>query len=84
MQQSPVSYACGALYNCANDYTRDRSYYSNQGTGYCQYQRFRDQAIITGAYSAKIQYGEPNPEVTLYLWPYWNWGNYVQWWHNNH
>lgn len=78
-------YACGAsTYNCADDYTRGRDYYSNQGTGYCSSPRFRDQAVVTGYSTAWIQYGEPNPEIHSYLWPYWNYGNYVQWWHATH
>lgn len=29
-------------------------------------------------------YGEPNPEVLGNSWPYWSWGNYVQWWHSTY
>jgi hypothetical protein len=79
-------YACGATTRllCADDYTRDRSYASGQGTGNCSSPRFRDQGFVTGTSFGWIQHGEPNPEIHRYVWPYWNYGNYVQWWHQNH
>lgn len=73
-----AGYACG-YGNCAtSDFTRGRSYSSQYGL--CSYPRFRDQGRTEGN-AFKIQYGEPNPEVLAYSWPYWNWGAYVAWWH---
>lgn len=79
-----AGYACGAdpLVSCANDYTRGTSYTSSYGT--CGSPRFRDQGNVTGATSFWIQYGEPNPEIHSYSWPYWNWGVYVRWWHQTY
>ena len=75
-------YACG-YGNCSTaDFTRGRSYTGPYGT--CSSPRFRDQGRITGTTTFNIQYGEPNPEVLSYSWPYWNWGSYVQWWHSNY
>lgn len=77
-----ASYACG-YGNCStSDFTRGRSYTGSYGT--CSSPRFRDQGRITGSTAFKIQYGEPNPEIFSYSWPYWNWGAYVKWWHDNH
>lgn len=77
-----ASYACG-YGNCSTaDFTRGRSYTGPYGT--CSSPRFRDHGRITGTTSFRIQYGEPNPEVLSYSWPYWNWGSYVQWWHANY
>jgi len=75
-------YACG-YGNCSTaDFTRGRSYTGPYGT--CASPRFRDHGRITGSTAFRIQYGEPNPEILSYSWPYWNWGSYVQWWHNTY
>lgn len=74
-----------AWYVNTPDYTRGRSYVSTWGT--CSSPRFRDQGTINtngSKYEAKIQYGECNPEVFSYSWPYWNWGAYCAWWHYTH
>jgi hypothetical protein len=77
-----AGYACGYA-NCSTaDFTRGRSYAGPYGT--CSSPRFRDHGRVTGSTSYSIQYGEPNPEVLAYSWPYWNWGSYVQWWHANY
>lgn len=74
-----ASYACG-YGNCStSDFTRPRSYAGPYGT--CASPRFRDHGRIWSATSVAVQYGEPNPEVLSYSWPYWDWGTYVQWWH---
>lgn len=74
-----AGYACGypQLDNCTHDYTRGRSY------GECAAPAFRDQATYARDYPGYIvlQDGEPNPELTTYDWPRWNWGSYVVWWH---
>jgi hypothetical protein len=75
------SYACGGG-NCSEwDFTRGRDYWGPYG--YCSYPRFRDHGIIQSSTAYGIQLGEPNPEIFHYSWPYWNWGTYVLWWHNN-
>ncbi len=76
------SYACGYGSCSSSDFTRGRSYTSSYGT--CSSPRFRDQGRIVSATSFRIQYGEPNPEIFSYSWPYWNWGTYVQWWHSKY
>jgi len=38
---------------------------------------------MDGSTAYVIQYGEPNPEIASYSWPYWNWGAYVSWWHSS-
>jgi len=79
-----LGYACGSTtYKCASDWTRGRSYFTTT-YGTCSSPRFRDQGYETGTPTGWIQYGEPNPEVTTYTWPYWNWGSYVRWWHSNY
>lgn len=78
-----AGYACGANteYKCATDYTRPRDY--NGPYGHCDSPRFRDQGqVVSGG--KRIQFGEPNPEIFSYQWPYWNWGSYVKWCHDNH
>ncbi len=79
-------YACGASfvggYECDSDWTKGRSY-TTSTYGTCSSPRFRDQGYETGTTTGWIQRGEPNPEVDAYLWPYWNWGSYVRWWHSN-
>ena len=65
-----------------NDYTRGRSYRSTWGN--CSSPRFRDHGTISSSsskYQPLIQYGECNPELFSYSWPYWNWGAYCLWWH---
>jgi len=37
--------------------------------------------IADGSSYFSIQYGEPNPEIHSYSWPYWYWGAYCFWWH---
>lgn len=64
------------------DYTKGRSYNGDYGT--CSSPRFRDHGLVHSSDRYSIQYGEPNPEVLSYLWPYWNWGSYVEWWHENY
>lgn len=76
------SYACG-FNNCSNyDFTKGRSYNGPYGT--CSSPRFRDQGYITGSTQYWKQFGEPNPEILSYVWPYWNWGAYVMWWHGRY
>ncbi len=78
-------YACEQ--GCTNsngdwvDFTRGRSYNGPYGT--CSSPRFRDQGRIQSGSLYAEQFGEPNPEVFSYIWPYWNWGTYVRWWHDN-
>lgn len=77
-----AEYACG-YGNCStHDFTRGRSYTGPYGT--CSSPRFRDHGRIWTSTTFGIQYGEPNPEILSYSWPYWNWGSYVQWWHNTY
>lgn len=79
-------YACGesGLGQCQYDWTKSRSYASALGT--CAAPRFRNQGVETppGTTTGWAQYGEPNPEILGYTWPYWNWGNYVEWWHRTY
>ena len=77
-----ASYACGGGNCSTTDFTRGRSYAGPYGT--CSSPRFRDHGNIVGSTSYRIQYGEPNPEIGSYTWPYWNWGSYVSWWHNTY
>ena len=79
-----AGYACGQdpFVTCDNDYTRGRLYSGPYGV--CSSPRFRDQGIVMSSTSFNIQYGEPNPEILAYSWPYWNWGVYVRWWHDNY
>jgi hypothetical protein len=80
-----AGYACGGdpFVPCEHDFTRGRSYNGPYGT--CSTPRFRDQGSTDSndLHIARIQYGEPNPEVLSYSWLYWNWGAYVLWWHDN-
>lgn len=77
-----AAYACG-YNNCQTaDFTRGRGY--SGPYGYCSSPRFRDHGRVTGKTSFAIQMGEPNPEVLGYVWPYWNWGAYVRWWHGKY
>jgi len=82
-----AAYACGASilggYNCDTDWTKGTSY-TTSTYGTCSAPRFRNQGVETAANSGWVQYGEPNPEVDAYVWPYWNWSAYVSWWHQNH
>lgn len=76
-------YACGARYSytCQRDTTRPRYYYSRYGV--CSKPLFRDHGRFYN-HRVYVQYGEPNPEIFhVGIWPYWNWGAYVRWWHNN-
>lgn len=80
-----AGYACGGdpFVPCERDYTRGRGY--SGPYGYCSSPRFRDQGSRdAGNHDIWIQYGEPNPEIHSYLWPYWDWGWYVRWWHNTY
>ncbi|MEJ5310971.1 MAG: hypothetical protein WHX52_14500 [Anaerolineae bacterium] len=73
-------YACG-YGNCStSDFTRGRGY--SGPYGYCSSPRFRDHGRIWSSTTGGIQYGEPNPEIHSYSWPYWYWGSYVAWWHS--
>jgi len=78
-----AGYACGeydASPNCTEyDFTRGRGISGPYGD--CAAPRFRDHGVIERRrYS--IHGAEPNPEIASYLWPYWNWGPYVKWWHS--
>ena len=80
-----AGYACGQdpFIPCDRDYTRGRGY--SGPYGYCESPRFRDQGTRdTGNHEIWIQYGEPNPEIFSYVWPYWDWGWYVEWWHDTY
>jgi len=80
-----AGYACGQdpFVPCELDYTRGRGY--SGPYGYCSSPRFRDQGSRNaGNHDIWIQYGEPNPEIFSYSWPYWDWGWYVQWWHDTY
>lgn len=76
-----AGYACGQdpFVLCSNDYTWGRSYSGPYGS--CSSPRFRNQGNVVSSNVFSIQYGEPNPEVLSYSWPYWNWGVYVRYWH---
>ncbi len=78
--------------NCATDYTQSRSY-NNCPVPSC----FRNHGKSNGNYfwvpipggkawrqGYSVQFGEPNPEIHQYLWPYWDWGAYVWWWHTTY
>lgn len=74
-----------AGYVGTNDYTRGRSYSSIYG--FCSSPRFRDHGLVNyvaRGYDARVQYGECNPEVFSYGWPYWNWPSYCRWYHATH
>ena len=73
-----AGYAGGNYYG--TDYTKGRAYTSSYGT--CSSPRFRNHGIVANANSYSIQFGEPNPEVLSYWWPYWSWASYVSWWHS--
>ncbi|UJW29864.1 hypothetical protein L3Q67_32210 [Saccharothrix sp. AJ9571] len=75
-----IHYACGAVYKCSHDWTRGRAY--NSKYGHCASPRFRDHGVRDKHERATAQYGEPNPEVHSYIWPYPTWPAYVSWWHN--
>jgi len=80
-----LGYACGnwLQWPCENDFTRGRAYTSSYGT--CDSPRFRDHARVNhGETGFSIQYGECNPEVHSYSWPYWNWPAYCRWWHQTY
>jgi len=74
-------YACGTDEpTCSRDFTRGRVYVSPYGT--CAAPAYRDQAHLRSRPGIFwLQLGEPNPEIRDYVWPYWNWGAYVSWWH---
>lgn len=77
-------YACGmsGLGQCPTDWTKSRSYSNALGT--CTAPAFRNQGLETGTTTGWAQYGEPNPEILGYGWPYWGWGSYVEWWHDTY
>ena len=77
-------YACGEYKkDCSKvDFTRGRDY--SGPYGYCDSPIFRDQGIIESKDTFSIQYGEPNPEIHEYNWPYLFWPVYVNWWHENY
>lgn len=69
-------------------WSRPRSYQSwicNEGS-------FRDHATVNNAntklyiqdYAGFTPRGEPNPDISTYLWPYAAWPSYVFWWHANY
>ena len=70
------------------DYTYDRSYIGHDGTR-CASPLFRDHGLVASgnAYSYTVQAGEPNSEIfrpsVIALYPYWYWGCYARWWHQN-
>lgn len=67
----------------SRDYTLGRSYHGPYGE--CSSPRFRNHGIInTSGDGYSIQYGEPNPEVLDYWWPYFGWPSYVRWWHETY
>lgn len=76
-----AAYACG---NCENDYTHPRSHTSpHHGT--CDSPLFRNHGRVHSHKEYSVQYGEPNAEVFATAhWPYWNWPQYVNWWHETH
>jgi len=80
-----AAYACEE--GCTNDdgdwvdFTYERAYTGPYGT--CSSPRFRNHGRIQSSSRYAVQYGEPNPEILSYVWPYWNWGAYCRWWHNN-
>lgn len=75
-------YACDpSERDCADDYTRPRGYEGPHG--HCPAPAFRDHARVDGR-AITIQYGEPNPEVHAYEWPYPTWPLYVAWWHGRY
>lgn len=77
-----ADYACDAsAHGCAGDYTRGRGY--DGPHGHCPAPAFRDHARIDGD-AITVQYGEPNPEVDRYDWPYPSWPLYVRWWHERY
>lgn len=63
-------------------YTRGTAYTGPYGT--CSSPRFRFHGIVANSTQFNVQWGEPNPEIHSYWWPYWNWGSYVAWWHANY
>ena len=64
------------------DYTKGVSH--DGPYGLCDRPRFRNHGRVDPEINGlNIQYEEPNPEISEYVWPYWNWGTYVLWWHNN-
>ncbi len=80
-----AGYACGGdpFVPCERDYTRGRGYSGPYGD--CSSPRFRDHGTRDAAnHDIWIQYGEPNPEIFSYWWPYWDWGWYVEWWHDTY
>ncbi|KAF0127370.1 MAG: Uncharacterized protein FD189_117 [Elusimicrobia bacterium] len=79
-----ASYACGEYgKNCSEkDFTRGRAYSGDYG--YCDPPAFRDHGLIESENAFSVQYGEPNPEIHVYDWPYLSWPVYVRWWHENY
>lgn len=80
-----AGYACGIYVeiDCDHDFTSGT--WSNGPYGYCESPRFRMHGA-TNQYAPtwySIHGAEPNPELHSYVWPYYDWGNYVYWWHQN-
>jgi len=78
-----AGYACGIYVeiDCDHDFTSGT--WSNSPYGYCESPRFRMHGA-TNQYAPtwySIHGAEPNPELHSYVWPYYDWGNYVYWWH---
>ncbi len=72
--------AAYAAYETDTDWTKCVSAYGCSGCA------FRSQAIIrqrVGSWTYNTQRPEPTPEVLNYVWPTWNWGTYVEWWHSS-
>ncbi len=79
-----AAYACGEYgKNCSDrDFTKDRDYEGSYG--HCDSPIFRDHGYLEGEEEYSIQYGEPNPEIHTYKWPYISWAIYVNWWHETY
>lgn len=72
-----ADYATGYEY-AGGDYTNPIGAYT------CSSPKFRIHALIERGWTFKTQRPEPNPEILGYIWPTFDWGPYVKWWHNNH
>ncbi|MEA3306422.1 MAG: hypothetical protein U9Q34_01390 [Elusimicrobiota bacterium] len=79
-----AAYACGEYgKSCSDkDFTKGRGYRGDYG--YCDSPIFRNHGYIEGEGQYSIQYGEPNPEIYTYEWPYMSWPIYVNEWHEKY
>lgn len=79
-----LGYACGNYVevDCDHDYTSPT--WNNGEYGYCEAPRFRMHAATYPSNPSQYSMhgAEPNPELSSYIWPYWDWGVYVKWWHD--